>query len=83
MNDRNKSNKLEGLQLGLFMFECGMAILYLVFAVIFIDPSLFHLQLNVQDDLRVAIGVIVGIYGIFRVYRAVKKIKELRNTEEE
>ena len=81
MNDRRTSKKQSGIQLGLIIFECGMAILYLLFAVIFIAPSLFHFQLNVQDSLRIMIGVIVGIYGIFRVYRSIKRIKELRSEE--
>ncbi|GHT72668.1 hypothetical protein AGMMS50262_02080 [Bacteroidia bacterium] len=85
MNDRRKSNKLEGLQLGLFIFECGMSIFYLAGALVCLAPSLLHLErlfTNVQSGLRIVLGVVLGIYGIFRVYRAIKKIKELENTEE-
>ena len=82
MNDRKTSNKQKGIQFGLLIFECGMAILYLFFAVVFIAPSIFHFQLNVQDSLRIMIGVIVGIYGLFRVFRCVNRIKEFRHVEE-
>ena len=83
MNDRRKSNKQKSIQLGLLIFECGMAILYLFFAVIFIAPSILGFQLhNVQDGLRITIGVIVGIYGIFRIFRCVNRIREFKNVEE-
>jgi hypothetical protein len=69
------SNKLQGQKLVFLVFECAMAVFYLLFASVFIYPSLFHLQFAEQlEGIRVALGVVVGIYGIFRVYRAIKKL---------
>jgi hypothetical protein len=65
----------KGQRLALLIFEVAMSVLYLVFAVLFLFPSLFHIQFAAQlESIRVALGVILGIYGIFRVYRVVKKL---------
>jgi hypothetical protein len=70
------SNKLDGQKLGWFIFESAMAVLYLVFAVIFIFPSLFHIQFAAQfERIMLPLGIVLGIYGIFRVYRAIKKMR--------
>jgi ABC-type nickel/cobalt efflux system permease component RcnA len=69
------SNKFEGQKLGLLIFEGIMAVLYLIFAVVFLFPSLFHLRLAVQDGLRIALGIILSLYGIFRIYRTIKKMR--------
>lgn len=52
-----------------------MSVLYLVFAVIFLFPSLLHLAFAPQlESIRVVLGIILGLYGIFRVYRVIKKL---------
>ena len=66
------SNKLEGQKLGLFIFECVMAVLYLAFSFIFLFSSLFNTAF--QGGVRIALGVVLGLYGTFRIYRAIKKI---------
>jgi hypothetical protein len=70
-------NKFDGQKLGWLVFESVMAVLYLVFAVVFLFPSLFHLQLNrdvISEGMGIALGSILGVYGIFRIYRVIKKI---------
>ncbi|MDR2805088.1 MAG: hypothetical protein LBB85_05500 [Dysgonamonadaceae bacterium] len=75
MNNK-KSRKWEGQKLALFIFEIAMSFFYLVFAVIFLFPSLLHLQFAPQlESIRVVLGAILGIYGIFRVYRIIKKLR--------
>ena len=74
--DNEKSDKWSGQQLALFVFEAAMAVLYLVFAVVFLFPSLFHFQFASQfEGIRVALGIVLGVYGIFRVYRVIKKLR--------
>ncbi|MCL1938854.1 MAG: hypothetical protein FWF52_10720 [Candidatus Azobacteroides sp.] len=68
-------NKFDGQKLGWSIFEGAMAILYLVFAFIFLFPSLLHLRLAVQDGLRIMFGIILGVYGIFRIFRVIKKMR--------
>jgi uncharacterized membrane protein len=74
MNTEN-SKKFNGQKLGWFIFESVMAVLYLLFAAIFLFPSLFRVQLAEQfEGIRIALGVVLGIYGIFRIFRVIKKI---------
>jgi hypothetical protein len=75
MNTEN-SEKFNGQKLGWFIFESVMAVLYLVFAVIFLFPSLLRVQIAEQfEGIRIAIGIILGIYGIFRIFRVIRKIR--------
>ena len=73
--DNKKTNKWGGQQLALFIFEAAMSVLYLVFSVACLFPSLFHLQFAPQfERIVVALGIILGIYGIFRIYRVIRKL---------
>jgi hypothetical protein len=73
--DNKKPIKWGGQKLALFVFEAAMSVLYLVFAVIFLFPSLLHLAFAPQlESIRVVLGIILGIYGIFRIYRVIKKL---------
>ncbi|GHU69853.1 hypothetical protein FACS189413_09370 [Bacteroidia bacterium] len=55
-------------------FEALMAILYLVFASIFLFPSWYHIQLNFNKGICTGFGIILAVYGVFRVIRAIKKL---------
>jgi hypothetical protein len=74
------SNKLGGKESALLIFESAMAVLYLVFALLFLFPSLFHVHLVIQNGLGTLLGIILAIYGVFRVYRAINKFRN-RNKE--
>lgn len=66
-SDKNQGQKLTG-----YIFECTMSIFYVFFAIIFLFTNLFT---NViYGNLRIALGVLLGVYGVFRVYRAVRKM---------
>ncbi|MDR0798272.1 MAG: hypothetical protein LBN18_00720 [Dysgonamonadaceae bacterium] len=69
------SDKLNGQKLGWFIFEAAMAALYILFAIIFLFPSWFHLHMAVQDGIRIALGAILGVYGVFRIYRVINKLR--------
>jgi hypothetical protein len=74
-----KSKKPDGRALALFIFESAMAILYLVFGMIFLFTSLFDvalMKISGPDihSIKIALGLILGLYGIFRIYRAIKKL---------
>jgi hypothetical protein len=82
MRTKGNSTKLEGRDLALFIFECAMAVFYLLFACAFLFPSLFHIEFASQlEGIRVALGAVVGLYGIFRVYRATKKLSRSLKSE--
>ena len=73
--DSKKSNMWSGQQLALFVFEAAMAVLYLVFSVVCLFPSLTRIHFEPQfEGIRMVLGIILGIYGIFRVYRAIRKL---------
>jgi hypothetical protein len=74
-----KFKKPNGQNIALFVFESAMAVLYLVFGVIFLFTSLFDVALmKIMGadiySIKIALGVILGLYGIFRIYRAIKKL---------
>jgi len=74
--DNKESNKWSGQQLALFVFEAAMAVLYLVFSVVCLFPSLLHLRFAPQfEGIRIVLGIILGVYGIFRIYRVIKKLR--------
>jgi len=73
--DDKKTNKWEGRELALLAFEAVMAVFYLIFAVVFLFPSLFPFQISTQfEGIRVVLGVILGVYGVFRIYRVIRKL---------
>ncbi|MCC8146284.1 MAG: hypothetical protein LIO93_07570 [Bacteroidales bacterium] len=67
----------DGQKLGWFIFECVMAVLYLLFGFLFLFSSLF--DNIIQGGLRIALGIVLGLYGIFRIFRAIKKIVQKNN----
>lgn len=71
MGSRNFS-KLEGQNLGLFIFECFMSVLYLAFGYILLFTLFFNNVVN--GGIRIALGVLLGLYGIYRVFRAIRKV---------
>jgi hypothetical protein len=76
MDNRKSNKKWEIPKLALFVFEAAISALYLVFALVFLFPSLLHLQFAPQmESIRIALGIILGLYGIFRVYRVIKKLR--------
>jgi hypothetical protein len=78
MNEKLK--KTDGRNLALFIFESVMAVLYLVFGVMFLftsipDAALMKIGGTDVHSLKIALGLILGLYGIFRIYRAIKKLR--------
>lgn len=74
-----KLKKTDAQSIALFIFESAMAVLYLVFGLIFLFTSLFDAaiaKISGPDiySIKIALGVILGLYGIFRIYRAIKKL---------
>lgn len=72
MNNTRNTPKMEGQHLGLFIFECVMAVLYLVFAAVFLFTPLFSGAIS--GWVRITLGVLFGLYGVFRIFRAIRKI---------
>ena len=66
----DNTNKL--LRLSLLIFECFMALAYVGMSIVLLFTPL--LSRNIQDGLRIGLGVILGLYGLFRVFRAYKKL---------
>jgi hypothetical protein len=82
MRTKENLSKFEGRELALLIFECAMAVFYLLFACAFLFPSVFHIAFAEQlESVRVALGAVIGLYGIFRVYRAIKKIMRSSKNE--
>ena len=71
--DSENGDKYKGLRLGLFMFECVMAVAYLAFGIILSLTNLLNGYLP-QVWVRIGLGIAFGLYGAFRVFRAYRKI---------
>jgi hypothetical protein len=68
----SKETGRERIKLALLIFECVMAVFYLIIGSVFLFTS-FYLYL-ISGMIRIALGIIFGLYGIFRIYRAIKKL---------
>jgi hypothetical protein len=68
-----ETGKYKGQRLGLFIFDCFMSALYLVFGIIVLFTPLLK-EWQVHDGIKTGLGVLFGLYGIYRVARAVKRI---------
>lgn len=62
-----------GQKLGWFIFECVMAVLYLMFGIIFLCTPFFSNVIE-EGGWRIALGAVVCFYGIVRLIRAIRKI---------
>ena len=71
--DSEKTDKYKGIKLALFVFECAMAILYVVLGIILLFTPFFK-HPAFHSGLRIGLGIIFELYGVFRVYRAYVKI---------
>lgn len=67
-----KSSNFEGQNLGLFIFECFMSVLYLAFGYILLFTLFFNNV--VSGGIRIALGVLLGLYGLYRIFRAIRKV---------
>jgi len=73
MNSGN-SDRNKGQRLGLFIFECVMSLVYVFLSILLLFTTYFNR--SVPQELRIGVGIAIGLYGLFRVYRAYVKIKE-------
>ena len=68
------NGKYNGQKLALFVFECAMAVVYVAASYVLLFTSFFNR--SIHDGIRIALGVIFGLYGLFRIYRAYRKITQ-------
>ncbi|MDR1371659.1 MAG: hypothetical protein LBJ17_00830 [Dysgonamonadaceae bacterium] len=74
MGDNNSDN---GGRYGIvFVFECVMAIFYVVFGIVLLFTLLLDRVLFYNQTVKLTVGVLFLVYGIFRIYRSCKKIRE-------
>lgn len=64
-------NNFGGTNIGLYIFECVMSVLYLAIAYTLLITDIFKEAL--PKGIRVGLGVLFALYGIFRVFRATRK----------
>ncbi len=59
----------------LSIFESVMALVYLGISCILLFTGLLN---NVLSDktLRIALGILLGLYGVLRVFKAIRKYKD-------
>ena len=72
--DSESTDRYKGIKLSLFIFECIMAVAYLVIGVILLFTNFLNNRLH--PGMRIGLGVTLGLYGVFRMYRAYRKISQ-------
>ena len=70
----DRFDRFSGTKLGLFIFECIMALFYVAFSYILLFTPL--LNNRIQEGIRIGLGIVLGIYGLYRIYIAYKKITQ-------
>ena len=70
MESRNKQS-VQARSIGMLIFECVMAVLYLSFGAVFLFTPYVS---AVSGWYRIAFGLLLGVYGVFRIIRAIKKV---------
>lgn len=72
MINRNSDNdrRFQGRNLALYVFESIMAVFYLVVAYIILCTERFD---SIGKEIRLPLGILLGVYGLFRVYRAIRR----------
>jgi len=65
-------NNYSGTNIGLYIFECVMAVLYLVIAYTLLMTDYFK-EAALPKGIRIGLGVLFMLYGIFRIFRAIRK----------
>ena len=73
--DSDNSTGNKGLKFVSFVFECTMAVLYLVLCVVILFTPLLK-NPALHSGFRISFGIVLGIYGVYRVHRAYIKIKQ-------
>ena len=73
MQENNKKNIIQNI--GLYIFECVMALVYLAVSFILLFTRLFEDSIS-DNNVRLFLGILLGFYGIFRVYRAIRKYQK-------
>ncbi len=58
----------------LSIFESVMALLYLAISYMLLFTTLFDNAVS-DKNVRLLLGILLGVYGIFRVFRAIRKYK--------
>jgi len=74
--DSENYDRFSGAKLGLFIFECIMALFYVAFGIILLFDLLPMLTNRIQEGFKIGLGIVLGIYGLYRVYIAYKKITQ-------
>ncbi|MCL1942838.1 MAG: hypothetical protein FWF54_04735 [Candidatus Azobacteroides sp.] len=72
MRTNNSDLRERGRNISLYIFECVMAVLYIIISYTLLFTGLFKDSM-MSDNVRIGLGIIFGGYGIYRVIRAVKK----------
>ena len=68
-------NRYGGQKFALFIFECFMAVMYVLASYVFLFTHFFDNSI-LPKGIRIGLGIVLGLYGFFRIYRAYKKITQ-------
>ena len=74
MIDRSGDNErrdFQGRNLALYVFESVMACFYLAVAYVLLCTNRF--ADSIMNDIRLPLGILLGVYGLFRAYRAIRR----------
>lgn len=75
-NDNNVATNV-----GMYIFECVMSVLYLAIAYTLLLTNIFKESL--PKEIRIALGVLFIIYGVYRIIRAIRKGLKMNEMKKE
>ena len=71
-NSDSDRRDFKGRNLVLYVFESVMAFFYLAVAYILLFTERF--ADSIVKEIRLPLGILLGVYGLFRVYRAIGRL---------
>ncbi|MDR1718499.1 MAG: hypothetical protein LBR67_00040 [Dysgonamonadaceae bacterium] len=78
MSQRNNGNIPQHYS-ARYLFESVMAVFYVALSALLLFTNVFD---TIQGNVRLWVGVVLGLYGLFRIYRALKKLFQKEETTE-
>ena len=70
-NHDSDRRDFQGRNLAVYVFESVMAFFYLAVAYILLFTERF--ADSIVKEIRLPLGILLGVYGLFRVYRAIRR----------
>ena len=77
MRENNPDLRERGQKPVMFIFECVMAVVYLLVASVLLFTDYLGGENSIlSNNVRMGLGIIFAVYGVLRVFRAIRKMSK-------